>query len=219
MVLSGGLAGTGGAAGAGVLSRERASAFARAVNLVAADVPGFTGSRPHTAPGESRVRSMLARCEGRPDLRRALVRAGSADFTLTGPDGSEEQRVSSSVLVLPSSRVASRDLAALRSKRAQRCQVRAAKQMFQAMGLHFGRPSLALRPQPAPGAGGSFAESVTGSFAGGGTTIVYYIDTFGFRLGPAEVGLTIVAIGKPDPAADEQRLFALLLDRAKANQL
>jgi hypothetical protein len=54
---------------------------------------------------------------------------------------------------------------------------------------------------------------------GGGTTIVYYIDTFGFRLGPAEVGLTIVAIGKPDLAADEQRLFALLLDRAKANQL
>jgi len=46
-----------------------------------------------------------------------------------------------------------------------------------------------------------------------------YLDYLGFVDGPAEVTLLSSGLLRPFPAAIQQRLFALLLSRAKAHRL
>jgi hypothetical protein len=215
------VAGSIGAAGAQAApTRARARAIAAAVNLTAADLPGFTRSSSKATPGEQQFGAKLARCAGGANPARALVNIDSADFDRTSPGGIADTEASSNVTLMPSARLAAQDLAAARSARGRRCLVVAVDQLLAAMKvphIKFGRVTLTRVQLQATGATGSFGLRFKVTATSAGLRIPFYIDDFGFTLGPVEVGLTTLGVLTRFPAADEQRLFSLLIGRAAAN--
>jgi hypothetical protein len=77
-------------------------------------------------------------------------------------------------------------------------------------------------PFPVAGVAG-YGLRVRGTLAGAFFHLkrrpAYYEDTFGFAVGPAEIVLRVVGVGRPYPAAEERRLLSLLYNRAKAHAL
>jgi hypothetical protein len=214
----------GGAAASAAPSKARSAAFARAVNLVAADLPGFAASSSTTTQADKRLSASLAKCAGAVSPSRAVVNKDSLDFTQTTPGGVAELDAGSNVTVVPSSRLAAQDLRAIRSKRGQRCLTVGVQQLLKAQlkgvsGVTLGHVSVTAGRQTAPGASGSFIVRLKVTATVHGVKLPFYLDSLGFTLGPAEVGLTTLGIAERYPAADEQRLFALLLQRAEANHL
>jgi hypothetical protein len=210
------------AAVAAAPTKARARAFAAAVNLTAADLPGFTGSVAHSTPADKSRGVTLARCAGGVDPRRALVNIDSRNFKAMGSGGIAAEEVGSNVGVLPSSALAARDLAAVRSARGRRCLAAAVNQLLHAMnakGVSYGRAVLSTLPHPAPGADGSFGLRIKVTSDVHGLRIPFWVDEFGVRVGPAEVSLNALGVLHPFAAADEQRLFALLVARATAARL
>jgi hypothetical protein len=210
------------AAVAAAPTKSRARAFAAAVNLTAADVPGFTGSVAHSTPADKSLGVTTARCAGGVDPRRAVVNIDSRDFNQMGSGGIAAEEVSSNVGVLPSSALAARDLTAVRSARGRRCLAVAVNQLLRGMnakGVTFGRAVISTRPHPAPGADGSFGLRIKVTADVHGVRIPFWVDEFGVRVGPAEVSLTALGVLHPFAAADEQRLLALLVARAPSARL
>lgn len=210
------------AAVAAAPTKARARAFAAAVNLTAADVPGFTGSVAHSTPAGKSLGVTTARCAAGVDPRRALVDIDSRDFNRMGAGGIAAEEVSSNVGVLPSSALAARDLAAVRSGRGRRCLAAGVNQLLRTMnakGVSFGPAVLSTLPHPAPGADGSFGLRIKVTADVHGVRIRFWVDEFGVRVGPAEVSLTALGVLHPFGAADEQRLLALLVTRATAARL
>ena len=74
-------------------------------------------------------------------------------------------------------------------------------------------------PPHAPGANGSFGWRITATFAVGRIPLSLYVDILGFILGPARVTLVSSGVLRPFPAAVQQRLYELLLARARARAL
>jgi hypothetical protein len=223
-VLACGVGGTTGVAAAPAAppTKAEARAVARAVNLVAADLPGFTGSRAHSTPAARRFAAMLTRCAGGTLPGEALVNLDSPDFARMSAGSFVQQDVSSNVTVVRSPRLAAQDLAAVRSTRGKGCLAKAVGQLLRgiaAPGVRFGRIVVSSASQPAPGASGSYALRVKVTADASGVRIPFYIDGRGFTLGRAEVALTALGILQPFPAADEQRLFSLLLERAIAHRI
>ena len=72
---------------------------------------------------------------------------------------------------------------------------------------------------PAPGAAGSFGWRVSASFGVGGVTVHVYLDLLGFVYGPARVTLLSSGALRPFPALAQQRLYEVLLARARAHAL
>ncbi|MEA2298941.1 MAG: hypothetical protein QOF77_1877 [Solirubrobacteraceae bacterium] len=213
--------GTPDAAGAAAPTRARAGAFARAVNLVAADLPGYASAKSRTTAGEKRFGASVARCAGGVDGGEVLS-ADSPDFSQASPGGLAELDANSTVSVARSSGIAAKDLAVVRSSRGKACLVAAVDQLLKSMkvaGVSFGRATVTTTRPPAPGANGSFELRLRITANAGGVRIPFYLHTLGFRLGPAAVALSTLGILTPFPAADEQRLFAVLLARARANRL
>jgi hypothetical protein len=81
-------------------------------------------------------------------------------------------------------------------------------------GVSYGPLSIAVRPQSAPGANDSLALRLATRLTTGRLSARFTVDVLAFRLGPALVTLVAAGLGAPFPAADEQRLFSLLLARA-----
>ncbi len=63
---------------------QRALAFARAVNLTPADVPGFTptAKHQHDSPREKALERQMLRCAGAAGPAKAIAEEGSKDFEL-----------------------------------------------------------------------------------------------------------------------------------------
>lgn len=203
-------------------TKAGARAFAAAVNLVAADLPGYTGRVVPTSAASKSLDVATSRCAGGVDPRRALVNVDSLDFTRPTPGGAGTEEVSSNVGVLPSSALAAKDLAAVRSARGRRCLAAGVNQLLRTMsakGVTFGRAAISSLSHPAPGTDGSFGLRIKVTATVRSVKIPFWVDEFGFRLGPAEVSLTAVGVLHPYPAADEQRLLALLVARASAHRL
>jgi hypothetical protein len=205
-------------------TRARALAFARAVNLTAADLPGFHHSVKHDGETqrEKRFTERLRRCTGVSGSSSrgaggALAEQNSGSFRLRRDV--LELTVSSEVSVAQRSDLATRELAVIRSKRVRKC---FADYLDLVLGSqsHAGatiKPvSIQAGTPPAPGATGSFGWRITEPFTVRGLRLSLYVDILGFVIGPARVTLVSSGAVRPFPAEIQQRLFALLLARASA---
>jgi hypothetical protein len=208
------------------LTDAQAAAFARAVNLTAADLPGFSAStksqRPET-PSEKRLEAQLQRClgghvgggesGGKPPEER------SQEFTHRGTV--LRDTVSSAVSFSRSAVQAARDLAALRSARTRACLSRYLNGLLRSRlgGSDLKRVSLAQGTPPAPGTSGGFAWRITAYANVRGLSVPLYLDILGFVYGPAQVRLISSGVLVPFPASAQEHLYTTLLERAKAHHL
>lgn len=219
MVVVAALAGAPGAAEAKTTTKAAATAFAKKVNLTAADLPGFTGKPTKTTASDRRTSEMLAKCSGGVDPRRDIVDVPSLDFSLAGTG---EEEVSSDVSVLPSAQLVTADLKSVKSARGRKCLTQGTERLLTAMkapGVKYGTITLTTLKRTVPGSDGSFAYRFRVNATAGGVKVPFFVDSFGFASGPAEVGLTTLGIGQPFPATDEQRLLTLLAGRTSFNHL
>ena len=201
-------------------SRQRAKAFARAVNLTPADVPGFaaTAKRDESSGSEKRLERQMLSCAGISGTGKAVLEEGSREFRL-------KRRiidfgVSSEVAVQASAAQAQRGLAAISSAHVRGCFSRYLQQIFkgeQTKGATAGSVTIQAGTPPAPGMSGSFGWRVTATFIVRGIKIPIYLDFLGFIDGPSEVTLLSSGLISPFPAAVQQHLFALLLSRARSH--
>jgi hypothetical protein len=202
------------------LTDARALAAARAVNLTAADLPGFTASsRKQTkTTREKGYEDELLRCLGPQASAVALAEASSREFELS--HGILQLGVSSEVSVAQTPAMASAKLAAVRSPRVRGCFARYFERLLKGQryaGAAIGPVSLAAGTPPAPGTTGGFGWRVTASLDIRGVRVSFYLDILGFVYGPATVTLFSTGALEPFPAAAQQHLFGLLLHRAKAH--
>jgi len=202
------------------LTRARALAGARAVNLTAADLPGFTGSsrKDTNTTREKGYERELLLCLGPQASGAQLAEASSKQFELS--HGILQLGASSEVSVAASPAIASAKLAAVRSPRVRGCFARYFERLLKSQryaGAAIGPVSLASGTPPAAGTTGGFAWRVTATLDVRGVKVSFYLDILGFVYGPATVTLFSTGALEPFPAAAQQRLFGLLLSRAKAH--
>jgi hypothetical protein len=204
------------------LAPTRATAYAHALNLTAADVPGFALAArhgEHESPAERHLEHETARCTGGAGFNHGLAEASSEEFERKGRTGA--QSVSSSVTVLPTSAVAVKELMALRSGHVRSCVAHYLGLLFRGQryeGATIGPISIESGTPPAFGTAGGFAWRVHTTIVGHGIATPYYMDTLGFVNGPAVVALLTYGFPRPFPARIEQGLFSLLAQRAKARR-
>lgn len=209
----------------GALSRSspptasQAVAFARAVNLTAADVPGFTASSADEAETaqEQRLQRRLRACVGPAGFAAGLAAERSPPFKLNRDI--LELGVSSEVTVARSLALAAGELAAIRGGHIRACFSRYLTLLLEShdyRGVQLSPVSIASGTPPAPGATGSFGWRITAAFTVDRLRLSLYVDILGFVLGPARVTLVSSGAVRPFPAEIQQRLYSLLLARASA---
>jgi hypothetical protein len=209
-------------------TRARALAFAHAVNLTAADVPGFTISHKHEheSAAERRLQQQLRNCGGAAGAsaprhsQGTLAEVSSPDFELKR--GILALSVSSEVTVEHTSAQAAATLAAIRSPRVRACFSRYLSALLKSQphpGATVLGVSIASGTPPAPGTTGGFAWRVTATLAVRTIHISFYLDILGFVDGPAQVTLTSSGTVRPFPARAQEQLYSELLTRARAHRL
>jgi hypothetical protein len=204
-------------------SRSSALAFARAVNLTSADVPGFTPSEKHSTSSEheKRLERAMLRCAGTGASKtKGVLEASSKDFQLKHQI--LDFSVSSEVSVQANAAQALHGLDAIRSPHVRSCFSRYLSLIFkgeQVKGATAGPVKIQAGTPPAPGTAGGFGWRVTATFTVRKVKLPIYLDFLGFVDGPAEVTLLSSGLLRPFPASVQQHLFSLLLSRAKAHKL
>lgn len=201
-------------------TKTQALAFARAVNLTVADVPGFKASpeQHHQTAVEKQRERELVSCAG------GAVSAGEGLASVSSPDFKLERdvldlSVNSEVSVAQTPALAAKALATIRGTHFRECLSRYLNLLFHAQsrsGTTVGPISIVQGTPPAPGATGSFGWRITATITARGVKLPFYQDMLGFVYGSAEVSLTSSGALRPFPAAIEQQLFLLLLKRAKS---
>jgi hypothetical protein len=213
---------------AGSPTHAQAVAFARAVNLTAADVPGFTPAHKpeHESAAErhlqQQLRSCIAAVGGRAPrhTRGTLAEAGSPSFELRR--GVLALTVSSEVSVAHTSADAAATLAAIRSPRLRTCFSRYLSSLLKSQrypGETVVGVSIVSGTPPAPGTTGGFGWRVTAKLAIRGIHISFYFDVLGFVDGPSQVTLESSGTVRPFPARAQEQLYSQLLARARAHSL
>lgn len=208
----------------GTLSRAQAQAFASAVNLAAADVPGFRVSSQHEhepeSPAEKRLKPELRRCFGSKGETKALVESRSRKFERSA--GIATQSVSSEVTVARAPALSAEELAAIHGGHLLTCLSHYLDLLFKSQSFHgatVGPFSAKEGSPPTPGMTGGFGLRFSAAITLRGIRIPFYVDILGFADGPAEVSLSAFGLPRPLPAPFEERLFSLLLARARAHKL
>lgn len=217
--------GTSGAPHAGgAPTKAQAQAFARAVNLKAADVPGFSVSSEHAheheTAAEKRLKPELRRCFGSAVVTKGVVEAGSGKFERSA--GIASQSVSSEVTVAQTAALSAKELAAIRGGHLPACLAHYFEQLLKSQDFHgasVGPVSTKQGSPPAPGMTGSFGLRFTATITLHGLRVPFYVDILGFVDGPAEVSLDTFGIPRPFPGTAEERLFSLLVERARTHKL
>jgi hypothetical protein len=201
-------------------SRRGALAFARAVNLTDGDVPGFTATRKHegSSSSERQLERQMLSCAGLGGGAHAVAEASSKEFGLK--HGLLDLSVNSEVAVEQSAAQAQKVLAETSSARVRGCFRRFLEKILRGervKGATPGPVAIQSGTPPAPGMDGSFGWRVTATFDVRGIKVPIYLDFLGFIDGPSEVTLLSSGLLRPFPAEVQQRLFALLLDRARTH--
>jgi hypothetical protein len=206
------------AGGASSPTRAQALAFAHAVNLTAADVPGLhaAAKREHNSANGRRAERALARCVGLSASGR-LAEAASPNFERAV--GIARFDVSSNVTVSQSAAPAAHELAQLRSVRAKGCLKHYLAVLLNGSlsNATVGPVSIQEGTPPTAGAGAGLGLRISTSITVRSIPIPFYLDILGFVSGSAEVSLMSTGVPVPFPAATQQRLFLALLARAKAH--
>jgi hypothetical protein len=201
-------------------TKTQALAFAHAVNLTSADVPGFKPSTEHhheTAVEQRRERELQGCTGGASNGGGNLAELSSPDFKLE--HGILDLSVNSEVSVARTSALAAKGLATIRSTHFRECLSRYLDLLFKEQshgGTTVGPISIVQGTPPAPGATGSFGWRITATITARGVKLPFYQDMLGFVYGSAEVSLVSSGALRPFPAAIQQQLFSLLVKRAKA---
>jgi hypothetical protein len=203
------------------LTKRQAVAFARAVNLRATDVPGFKASKKHEheTAAEKRLDDEFRRCAGVGDRNRQVAEVSSNEYERE--DNAGARSVESEVIVWRTRRLAARDLAALRSRRGRQCASHYFDSQFKGLipGARVSPVRISSASPPAPGTTGSFGWRITVTITAPHLRLPVYTDALGFAYGPAAIMLVSFGAPMPVPAATQQRLFALLLKRAKLHSV
>jgi hypothetical protein len=201
----------------------QASAYARAVNLTANDLPGFRVSTAREGESERASEqqrdSELLRCVHFAS-GHTLAEENSKEFERQNPVLAEG--VKSEVTVAPSAASAARELAAIRSPHARACIADHLSLLLKSKNYGrgtFGGVSIAQGIPPAPGTSGGFGWRITVKINVRGIPAPLYVDILGFVYGPAQVSLLTSGFPRPFSARGEERLFSLLLRRAKAHAI
>jgi hypothetical protein len=204
-------------------TKSQALAFANAVNLSAADVPGFKVSHEHhTSKLNKQTEGQLAQCLGRSSKRKGLVEADSKNFQQE--TSTSALSASSEVTVLQSPALAARQLALVKSARTRACVSRYFNLLISGLktpGAKVGKATLTTGTPSAPGTVGSFGWRLTTTITvvKSGAKVPFYLDILGFVQGPAEVTLLTSGLPEPFPASGELGLFSLLVKRAQTNSI
>jgi hypothetical protein len=207
--------------GGGSSAKTQALAFARAVNLTAADVPGFKPSTEHHSEtgAEKRRERELQGCAGTGlEAGESIAQESSPDFKLER--GILDLSVNSEVSVARTPALAAKELATVRSSHFRTCLTQYLDLLFKEQdrpGTTVGPISIVQGTPPAPGASGSFGWRITATITARGVKLPFYQDMLGFVYGSAEVSLVSSGALRPFPATIEQQLFSLLLERAKTH--
>jgi hypothetical protein len=201
--------------------KRQALAFAQAVNLTPADVPGFAATEKHSkdSSSEKRLEHQMLSCAGIGGTSKTVLEEGSKDFKLKRQI--LDLSVSSEVSVQPSAADAQKGLAAIRSAHVRGCFSKYLQQIFQGEQTKSATPgpvTIQAGTPPAPGVDGSFGWRVTATFLVRGVKVPIYLDFLGFVDGPSQVTLLSSGLLEPFPAAVQQHLFALLLARARSHK-
>ncbi len=208
-------------------THAQALAFAHAVNLTAADVPGFTAtpSEHNETAIERRLKPELLSCAGAQGSRAllgaqsTLVEASSPNFELHR--GILDLTVGSEVSVDKTSAEAAATLQAVHSAHLRACFTRYLSRLLKSQ-QHGGAVtgvSIASGTPPAPGTTGGFGWRVTATLSIRGIRLSFYLDILGFVYGPSQVTLSSSSVVRPFPASAQEKLFSTLLTRARAHGL
>jgi hypothetical protein len=207
------------------ITKAQATAYAHAVNLRAADLPGMSIAAPEGEHPASGRLDQVERCAGNVNPDLVVANIHSASFT--GTTEPEHEQIRSVVEVMPNAAIAEQNNAANRSQRALAC----AKRFFplelgsQNGGrVHYGAVTVSRLPSPLAGVPGSLGYRVAVNILGVPKAIEptqprLYVDAFAFLSGPAEVALVTTAFPQPVSEETESRLLLLLHSRAEASKL
>jgi hypothetical protein len=204
-------------------SKSQALAFARAVNLGTADVPGFKISHEHhSSTLNKQTESQLAQCLGRSSKHKGLVEVDSKNYDRE--TSSSDVSASSEVTVLQSPALAAHPLALIKSAHTRACVSRYFNLLISGLktpGAKVGKATLTTGTPSAPGTVGSFGWRLTTTITvvKSGAQVPFYLDILGFVQGPAEVTLLTSGLPQPFPASGELGLFSLLVKRAQAQSI
>lgn len=220
--------GTPGAATGTPPTQAQGLAFAHAVNLTAADVPGFepTPKQHSESAIERRLEQELHSCAGAQGgqavkrSRNTVAEVASPEFELHR--SILDLTVSSEVTVARTPAEAATVLSAIRSARVKACFTRYVSQLLQSQHLNGAEVvgvRIASGTPPAPGTTGGYAWRVTATLAVHGLHISFYLDILGFVDGPAQVTLSSSSTVRPFPASAQEQLYSGLLARAKSHSL
>jgi hypothetical protein len=187
-------------------------AAAAAINLTAADLPGWQSSPNQTSSSDRALAARLAACAGAANPSTTdVVDMSSPNFD----QGNAE--ASSDVTTVHTAAQGTQDLQAMRSSKLGTCVTQIGTSYIQST-LPSGTTLTALnlvrlRPANSPPNSFAFRLSVTVSVPNQGNVAINS-DTIGFLVGRAQIELDVTQTGgTPDPAL-EQRLLALLVGRA-----
>jgi hypothetical protein len=201
------------------LTKARAKKLALALNLRASDLPGFTVAkeRQHATRAEQSREYRLLRCMGGRTSSDALAEASSKSFERQAQV--VRVSVSSSVTIVRTPAQAEAELKAIRSDHTRTCLARFMGELL-ASQTHKGASeklvSISKATPSAAGTSGTFAWQIVGAVTLQSVRVPFYLELVGFSRGQDEVELLSFGLPVPFPAAAEQELFALLVERAKA---
>ena len=205
--------------------KAHARAYARQVNLTAADVPGAEVIADEEEGGPPSQQALeVARCAGAvlPDRRIAEIKSSTLRV---GNVVDEATRVKSSIEVQPSAAIAARNYAALQSARDRTCIARDLPQLAPgaARSTHIGPTTVTVLPRLLPKGQNAFGFRIETTITGASPTEkqnreVVYLDDYGFVAGGAELSLNDVRASQPPPTALERHLLTLLYSRAQVHK-
>lgn len=210
--------GPGGSVARGGASEAQRRAYAKAVNVTEAELPGFhVAPRPKAteSPSEKKAGTELARCAG--GSGEGLGEMGSEQFQRKVSLVSFS--VASGVSFTATPAEAKAELERLRSPRSRACIERYAATVFGRSSFHglVGRPRVSSGSPPAPGTSGGFAWRIVAPVSVAGTQVPIYIDILGFVYGTSQVTLISSGFPTPLPAQAEEQLYTGLIQRAVAH--
>jgi hypothetical protein len=191
-------------------TKEQALALARAINLRAADLPGWRAAPNTNTPADQREEDRLNRCAGTVPNSRAIAHLSSPDLSRT--TRSYYRDAVSEVTVMPTVALANQDLAAAQTKRARRCIAKFLSKMPPDPNVKVVGTSVQSLPAPTRhGLGLRIRIRLRLS----GQPTVMYGDVFAFVRGRVEVALTTFSFPRLFPAAKERQLVRLLVKRQR----
>jgi hypothetical protein len=193
-------------------------AIARAINLRASDVPGFSahpGPHPTGSPFGAQINAMCSGVVG--GKRRRTAQASSPVFQSS--TGLMVRMVQSDVQIERSRSTVTHDLAVARSKHTRVCITRVLQGLIlNEQGTLFTVTDVRVTPLHVaiPGTNGSFGLRIKAVVLAPPVRIPFSVDLIGLAVGRDEISLTAEGVDEVFPHKTEKLLSQLLVNRALA---